>query len=108
MQSGDPVAFPLNAPLNILNSSFSLRGVSAADEGLRRERSSPIFSSETSIPGASPSMTTPTAGPWLSPKRVTQTLCPNVFFILDLLFPEQFLGSCLFEFKLPDRRNEYR
>jgi hypothetical protein len=37
--------------------------------------------SSTARPGARPSRTTPTAGPWLSPKTVIVTLVPRVFFM---------------------------
>ena len=52
-----------------------------------------MLASFTSSPEQSPSRTTPTPAPWLSPNTVRDMLCPNVFFINFPLFQEFLLPS---------------
>jgi hypothetical protein len=46
--------------------------------GRRRSRSGWMSASLSASPGGQPSITQPMAGPWLSPKLVTQTAVPKV------------------------------
>ena len=62
----------------------SRRAVEISPAGRRRERREAMRLSSTGIPGASPSMTAPISGPWLSPKSVTETDVPKVFFMVKL------------------------
>src|SRR5690242_6737269 len=88
---GVPVVRPSNTPDRIFTASSSRRCVTKRDwPGLRRSRSFWMSPSAISRPGGQPSTTQPMAGPWLSPKLVTQNSLPSVLPDIVLLPLHQF------------------
>jgi hypothetical protein len=76
---GVPVVLPSNTPERISTVSDSRRWVTWREvPGLRRSRSIWISASVSARPGGQPSTTQPMAGPWDSPKEVTEKLRPRV------------------------------
>jgi hypothetical protein len=76
---GVPVVRPSNTPERISTVSLSRRWVTWREvPGLRRSRSFWMSASASARPGGQPSTTQPIAGPWLSPKEVTQKSLPRV------------------------------
>ncbi len=74
-----PVVRPSNTPERIFTRSGSWRWLVNCDVPVRRgSRSAWMSASEISRPGGQPSTIAPTAGPWLSPKVVTQKERPIV------------------------------
>jgi hypothetical protein len=74
-----PVASSVKTPDRIFTWSGSWRWVVKRDwPGLRRSSSAWISAASRGIMGGHPSMTQPSAGPWLSPKVVTRNRWPNV------------------------------
>src|SRR5688500_5839908 len=75
-----PVVRPSNTPERILTRSGSWRWLVNCDLPVRlASRSDWMSASENSSPGGQPSTIAPIAGPWLSPKVVTQNERPIVF-----------------------------
>ena len=80
---GHPVVFPSKTPESISTSSASfLPVVMALCPGRRRANSDCMKSRSTEMPAGIPSITPPTAAPWLSPKEVTVKSLPNVFTVM--------------------------
>ena len=77
--NGAPVVRPSNTPLRISGSSASTRGVVPFAPLFRRRMSAIKSSTPSTMPGFTPSTTTPIAPPCDSPKISTLKLRPNVF-----------------------------
>ena len=74
-----PVVFPSKTPERIWTASASLRGVEMAlCPGLRRSKNAWISEGVRVNPAGHPSMTTPSASPWDSPKVVIENKVPKV------------------------------
>src|SRR3989338_8258914 len=79
MQIGCPVVLPSNTPESISNLSSSfLCVVTLLCPGFLLSSSFWIKISSILMPGLTPSITQPTALPWLSPNVVTRKYFPNV------------------------------
>ena len=83
---GPSVRSSSNTPERILTSSGSLRCVTNFDvPGFLRSSAVWMSSGRRMMPGGQPSMTTPSAGPWLSPQVVNRKTLPNV--LKDMPYP---------------------
>src|ERR1700759_4089022 len=72
-------------PERIFTASGSRRWVTnLLCPGRRRSRSFWISASVRAMPGGQPSITQPSAGPWLSPKVVTRNIWPKVLNDISL------------------------
>ena len=80
LKRGDTVTVEADT-LGTFTVSGSFLAVEREETDFRYDICRSMNSGSTGIPGAIPSRTAPTAGPWLSPKSVTETLSPNVFFM---------------------------
>ena len=77
---GAPVVIPSNTPERISTVSASSRADVREDvPGRLRSSSGWISAAVNASRAGHPSMTAPTAGPWLSPKVVTAKFLPKVF-----------------------------
>ena len=83
IEIGVPSVFPSNIPLRISAVSGSLRAVTEADfipliaaPGRLLSNACWIFAVSTESPAGQPSIITPSASPWLSPKVVTLKIEP--------------------------------
>ncbi len=78
--TGIPVVFPSKTPDRISTWSGSARAeVIGLVPGLLRSSSGWISETESGSPAGHPSITTPIAGPWLSPNVVMRNDRPKVF-----------------------------
>ena len=75
-----PLVLPSKTPERISTRSPSLRAVLPNPcPGLLRSRKAWIFSSVRESPAGQPSITTPRAGPWDSPKLAMRKSFPKIF-----------------------------
>ena len=82
---GVPVVRPSYTPERISTASGSLRCVTwRLVPGRRRSRSCWMSASLKAMPGGQPSITQPMAGPWDSPKLVTQKRVPRVLPLIEV------------------------
>src|SRR3989338_2941885 len=113
MQIGCPVVLPSNTPERISNLSSSfLCVVTLLCPGFLLSSSFCTKASSILMPGLTPSITQPTALPWLSPNVVTRKYFPNVddikhtsitliVFLFSLLSPAQLTLKYLSLYLLP-------